>query len=65
MHIWQQRVVNEKGRLSADLERLIAFMGTDRAKKLSVLDRNLLQAQRIAMQQYEDILKRRIDCFEK
>lgn len=65
MQRWQQRVVDEKARLSADLERLVTFMTTNRAKKLPTLDRNLLQAQRIAMQQYEDILKRRIDCFEK
>lgn len=65
MYRWQQRVVDEKERLSADLARLVAFMASSKAKKLPTLDKNLLMAQSIAMQQYEDILKRRIDCFEK
>ena len=65
MSDYQQRVVNEKEQLDIKREALRAFiMSPKEIEKLSDVEKDLLSGQMILMQQYSDILGRRIQAFE-
>ncbi len=62
---WQERVLEERADLLRKLIDLKAFLHTQKAKGIPITDRNLLMAQCAVMQQYKDILDRRIANFDE
>lgn len=59
----QQRVVEEKTELDSRLEKLKAFIETEKFQSLSFDERWDLRAQRAVMSEYSDILRRRIAAW--
>lgn len=59
----EARVIAEKAELDARLDKLRAFLETDRAAMLDEYDRNLLENQVQWMAGYSAILAARIDRF--
>lgn len=64
MQDWQQRVVEEKMELCQRLEKLRQFRTTAEFAGLEKDDRNLMEQQVAYMQEYVDILGRRIARFK-
>ncbi len=60
---WQQRVVIEFNDLEEKIKNLVRFLESDEFKKLDLVQQVLLESQNVAMLQYHDILKQRIDMF--
>ncbi len=63
MKDWQRRVVEENAQLNRKIDALTMFLEHEASKDIGIHDRNLLIAQRCAMQHYSDILVRRITYF--
>ena len=59
----QQRVVDEKNELAERLEKLNAFLVTEKCIALPFEERCLLARQALVMAQYLDILLDRIEMF--
>ncbi len=60
---WQERVVEEKEQLAERLEKLNAFLVTEKCLALPFEERTLLARQALVMAQYLDILLDRIEVF--
>jgi len=58
---WQDRLVEERAELLHRLTKLELFMTTDHYQLLAAQDISLLGAQRKVMENYLDILNRRIE----
>lgn len=66
MEAHQQRVVDEHEELDAKLEKLHVFIEDSSIfKSLDKMDQRLLVDQRAAMTVYRDILRRRIERFNR
>jgi hypothetical protein len=61
---YQQRVIEEKAQLQERVAKLAAFITSPRFGTLDMEERARLLDQRLAMNIYLDILKRRIACFQ-
>jgi len=59
----QQRVIDEKKELDEKREKLIEFMHGDIYAALDAIDQGLLMVQLVAMNNYSEVLGRRIDLF--
>jgi len=59
----QQRVIDEKKELDEKREKLIEFMHGDVYATLDAIDQGLLMVQLVAMNNYSEVLGRRIDLF--
>lgn len=59
----QIRVVGEKADLDEKLAKLSAFLDSDAAKALALVDQSLLHKQRVLMVYYSGILSARIARF--
>jgi len=64
MEDWKQRVVDEANQLYDRLQKLRGFLDGGPIDELSTDDHKDLTEQQVAMTQYLDILRRRIDKFE-
>lgn len=62
---WQQRVVDEKDQLSVRIDALSDFMDMDKFESLPFEEQNDLRLQREIMNEYYDILRRRIFRFNR
>jgi len=60
---YQQRVKDELKELTTKIEALAAFQDGSIYLTLERVDKNLLQEQKMAMSDYADILKLRIERF--
>ena len=64
MQDWQQRVVDEKAELCERLAKLRQFRQTAEFAAMESDDRSLMEKQAEYMQEYADILGRRIARFK-
>jgi len=60
---YQQRVKNVKHELDTKRQKLIDFMHTDNYAKLIPVEQGLLMVQLVAMNNYSDVLGRRIELL--
>ena len=63
MQNYQQRVVDEKSALDEKIEKLKAFATTKVFADLLTAEQVRMLRQRVAMQEYSDILSERIAAF--
>ena len=64
MEDYQRRVVDEKNELDEKLKALRDFMHGDIYASLDAIDQGLLMVQLVAMDNYSDVLARRIELFK-
>lgn len=64
MEAFQQRVVEERTELGEKLEKLNSFIGGSIYSKLSSYDQILLAKQMGIMEDYYDVLSKRIAAFK-
>lgn len=62
-HEYQQRVIDEKTELDGRLEKLKAFVPTDKFKSLATDEQDRMILQSRAMGDYSEILRQRIAAF--
>lgn len=63
MRKYQNRVVEEKEQLDKNLEELVAFINSPEFCSVDPVEQRSLRVQRRLMQQYSDILGKRIAAF--
>ena len=63
MEAYQTRVVEEKAALDEKIEKLKAFLETERFCSLDEAEQELLDRQLVTMQEYSGILANRIAYF--
>lgn len=59
----QERVVTEKAELDGNIERLDAFLRSDKSNVISEDERDRMARQHTAMSEYSRILGERIEAF--
>jgi hypothetical protein len=65
MSDFKTRVIEEKAKLDEKIERLKAFLNSDRIDSVSVNHQYLLSAQLLTMQQYSNVLDMRLQLLER
>lgn len=65
MKLYQQRVCEEREALDRKRKKLSMFFGTDAYHRLPDEERTRMRRQAEAMTSYSDILKERIDAFQR
>jgi hypothetical protein len=65
MSDFKTRVIEEKAQLDEKIEKLKAFLNSDRIDSVSVNHQYLLSMQLLAMQQYTHILDMRLQLLER
>jgi hypothetical protein len=65
MEPWQERVITEKQELDEKMAKLDAFRRSDEFIRLLREDQELLNDQHTVMEQYSDVLGRRIARFPR
>lgn len=60
---YRDRVLLERDRVNGDLEKLTAFLSSDKLSTVDAVDIELMHAQAAAMKDYRDILDDRIERF--
>ena len=65
MQEWQQRVVDEKKNLDVRLDALDEFINTGKSAELDPMERFRLSSQRYHMAAYSEVLRQRVEAFEK
>jgi hypothetical protein len=65
MSDFKTRVIEEKAKLDEKIEKLEAFLNSDRIDSVSVNHQYLLSMQLLAMQQYTHILDMRLQLLER
>lgn len=63
MEDYQQRVVDEKTEIDTKLKNLRTFMHGDVYASLPATEQGLLMVQLVAMDNYSEVLARRIELF--
>ncbi len=63
MKPYQQRVCDEKEELDEKIVKLKEFMNSDVYAELLAVEQGLLMVQLVAMDNYFNVLGRRIECF--
>lgn len=63
MEAYQQRVVEESCGLDEKIGSLVDFMHSEIYANLSAVNQGLLMVQLVAMNNYSDVLDRRIELF--
>ena len=64
MEDYEERVIVEKSQLDEKLVSLISFMRTTGFVGLSGVEQGLLMVQLVAMKNYSEVLRRRIEAFK-
>lgn len=64
MSNYKERVVIEKDELNTKINDLVGFMHSDEFVALDSVNQGLLMVQHVAMQNYIDVLRRRIEVFK-
>ena len=65
MSDFKTRVIEEKAQLDEKIEKLKAFLNSDRIDSVSVNHQYLLSIQLLEMQQYSNVLDMRLQLLER